>query len=77
MGSFFLENITMFPASAIGIVAKAIAPDRPGRVRFRASVWPARFYHSGCQVTVFPNDTVTIVGMAGIALLVRPGTAAP
>ncbi|MCU0523822.1 MAG: NfeD family protein [Elainella sp. Prado103] len=71
------SNIELFAQPGIGEVVKAIAPNRRGRVRFRASFWPARLYsetspHSSAQVPALPTEKVAVVGRDGITLLVMP-----
>ncbi|MEM1308653.1 MAG: NfeD family protein [Cyanobacteria bacterium P01_C01_bin.70] len=61
-----LENIK------VAIVRKTIAPDYSGRVRFEATDWPARFYHSDMQANLQPNTPVHVVGRQGLTLLVVP-----
>ncbi|MBD1835120.1 hypothetical protein H6F61_21100 [Cyanobacteria bacterium FACHB-472] len=55
-----------------GTVEQTIAPNQPGRVKCRATYWPARFYHPDCQTTVISNQRVNIVAIQGITLLVVP-----
>ena len=51
------------------VVAAAIAPQRPGRVRYRAGWWPAQ---CDANVAIAPGEVVQVVGVRGIALLVQP-----
>jgi len=69
---FVREKVEMFSEAFMGTVEKKITPNQPGRVRCLASYWPARFYHSNCEVTVFPDDFVKVVGREGITMLVVP-----
>lgn len=72
------ERIELFAQPGIGEVVQAIAPNQRGRVRFRASFWPARFYSDmqtrslGAYTQVLPSDQVAVVGRDGITLLVTP-----
>lgn len=51
------------------IVEQTIQPDRPGRVKFKASWWSARCLET---VTIPAGEMVDIVGVQGITLLVEP-----
>ncbi|HIK29697.1 MAG TPA: NfeD family protein [Oscillatoriaceae cyanobacterium M7585_C2015_266] len=65
-------NIEMFRQPLLGIVEEAIAPNQRGRVKFDGTYWPARFFETNCQTTVYPEALVAIVGIQGITLLVEP-----
>jgi tetratricopeptide (TPR) repeat protein len=51
------------------IVEQAIQPNKPGRVKFRASWWSARCLEN---ITIPIGEWVDIVGAQGITLLVEP-----
>lgn len=66
-------QVELFPELGIGNVVETIEPPEcRGRVQFRASQWPARFYHLDCPLTLKPGSAVVVVGMEGITLLVIP-----
>lgn len=52
-----------------GIVVTAIAPGQRGRIRYRASEWPA---HCPADLTLQPGDRVAVLGNQSILLLVMP-----
>lgn len=62
------EQIELFARPELGEVVQAIAPNRKGRIKFRASFWPARFYQGAD--TALPPEQVAVVGRQGITLLV-------
>lgn len=71
------SRIELFAQPGIGEVVQVIAPNRRGRVRFRASFWPARLYsevdrQAQTQYPALPTEKVTVVGRDGITLLVMP-----
>ena len=70
--TFGSEIIELFPRIITAEVERTIAPTRPGRVKFQASHWPARFYQPSHQKTVSPGESVIVIGRAGIDLLVMP-----
>lgn len=63
------EQIELFNQPEIGEVVQAIAPNRRGRIKFRASFWPARFY-TPTETHALPPERVAIIGRQGITLLV-------
>jgi len=66
-------QVELFPEPCIGNVVETIEPPEcRGRVRFRATQWPARFYYLDCPLTLKPGSAVVVVGMEGITLLVIP-----
>ncbi|MBF2045962.1 NfeD family protein [Leptolyngbya sp. 7M] len=69
------ERIELFAQPGIGEVVQMIAPNRRGRVKYRASFWPARLY-SDAYVQAEPSEQVVVVGRDGITLLVTPVTSA-
>jgi len=69
---FATEKVEMFSEVFMGTVEKTITQNKPGRVKCLGSYWPARFYHSNCDVTVFPDEFVKVVGRQGITMLVVP-----
>lgn len=64
-------QIELFSEPGVGEVVKLIAPNRRGRIKFRASFWPARFYPE-TATQALPSDQVTVIGRDGITLLVVP-----
>lgn len=69
---FVPENVEMFSEALMGTAENTITQNQPGRVKFLGSYWPARFYHSNCDVIIFPDDFVKVVGRQGITMLVVP-----
>ncbi|MFB2968920.1 NfeD family protein [Aerosakkonema sp. BLCC-F183] len=69
---FAPAKIEMFSEAVMGTVEKTISQNQPGRVKCLGSYWPARFYHSNCDVVVFPDEVVKVVGRQGITMLVVP-----
>lgn len=67
-----VHEIKIFSELGSGTVETTIAPEQPGRVKYKASYWPARFYHQQEQTTLLPNAPVCVVGREGITLLVVP-----
>lgn len=65
------ERIELFAQPGVGEVVKMIAPNGKGRVKFRASFWPARFYPES-QTHALPSSQVAVIGRDGITLLVTP-----
>ena len=53
-----------------GIVAQAIAPNKPGRIKCKSSYWPAKFYNNDCKDRLEENQQVSVIGREGITLLV-------
>jgi membrane protein implicated in regulation of membrane protease activity len=69
------ERIELFAQPGIGEVVQMITPNRRGRVKYRASFWPARFYFD-TERPVEPSEQVVVIGRDGITLLVTPVTSA-
>lgn len=69
---FAPSEIEIFSEALTGIVEKKINQNQPGRVKCLATYWPARFYHSNCNVIVFRDEVVKVVGRQGITMLVVP-----
>ncbi|WP_246843983.1 NfeD family protein [Hydrocoleum sp. CS-953] len=61
----------MFSKPQPGIVDEKITPDEPGRVKFKATYWPAMLFR-GYSMTLEPGQEVAVIGRQGITLLVRP-----
>jgi len=59
----------LFSGSDRAVVAKAIIPGCPGRVRFQATWWPAQCDQG---IELKPGDEVRVVGICNITLLVEP-----
>jgi membrane protein implicated in regulation of membrane protease activity len=51
------------------VVEKAIQPGKPGRVKYQGVWWSARCLEN---VTLLPEQTVTVVGRMNLTLLVQP-----
>jgi len=70
------QSIELFPQPEIGIVEMTISGNRPGRVKYQSTYWPARFLNPSCdpqgKMTFKPNEKVMVVGRKGITLLVTP-----
>ncbi|MBD3884531.1 NfeD family protein [Phormidium tenue FACHB-886] len=56
---------------AQGVVDKAIAPHRPGRIKFQGTYWKAELADPGYK-RVEVGELVQVVGLQGIRLLVVP-----
>ncbi|MGB3509449.1 MAG: NfeD family protein [Microcoleaceae cyanobacterium] len=54
-----------------GVVEEKITPNEPGRVKFRATYWPAVLF-GDYSMTLDPGQEVAVIGHQGITLLVRP-----
>lgn len=54
-----------------GIVDKAIAPHRSGRIKFQGSYWKAELADPNCG-RLEAGEPVQVVGVQGITLLVIP-----
>ena len=65
------SSVKLFGQPDTGKVEKAINHTQPGRVRWRASSWPAQFYQSDNQEMMLPGEQVSVVGRDGITLLVE------
>lgn len=65
------QRIEVFEDPGLGIIDSPMTPDKPSKVRFLGSIWPAQFIcDSGKPMR--PGDRVVVVGRAGITLLVMP-----
>ncbi|MBD1849882.1 NfeD family protein [Cyanobacteria bacterium FACHB-502] len=51
------------------VVEKAIQPGKPGRVKYQGVWWSARCLEN---ITLLPEQTVTVVGRMNLTLLVQP-----
>jgi membrane protein implicated in regulation of membrane protease activity len=74
------QSIELFSKPTIAIVDVTISCDRPGRVKYQSSYWPARFLQPYCDsqetIVLKPKEEVRVVGREGITLLVAPIVAA-
>lgn len=70
--AFVTYEVKIFSEVGTGIVEETITPKYPGRVKYRATYWPAQFYNQQEQMTLLPDAPVTVVGRQGITLLVVP-----
>ncbi|MFB2891605.1 NfeD family protein [Aerosakkonemataceae cyanobacterium BLCC-F50] len=66
------SDVETFPEPLEGIIEQTIALNQSGRVKFLGIYWPARFYETDCQETVFSNQLVMTVAIKGITLLILP-----
>jgi membrane protein implicated in regulation of membrane protease activity len=69
---FLPDPIELFPEQLEGTVDVVITSIQSGRVKFRNSYWPAKFYQPSHPSTAFPEEAVVVVGRQGITLLVIP-----
>lgn len=51
------------------VVAKTIQPYKTGRIQFQGSWWFAR---CDSEITLYPGETVRVIGRQNITLLVEP-----
>lgn len=83
MNSTHSERIALFAQPGIGEVVKAISLNQRGRVKFKATFWPAKVYveartkeaqtkPQAHMETLLPLEQVIVVGIDGITLLVKP-----
>jgi membrane protein implicated in regulation of membrane protease activity len=71
------DRIALFAQPGVGEVVQAISSSQRGRVKFRASFWPAKFYSEPpADQQALPLDQVRVLGIDGITLLVMPLNAA-
>lgn len=70
------ERLEIFSTPQDGVVEKTITQNRPGRVLFANSFWPAKLYHYEGQpvilMTLLPNEPVSVVGRLGTTIFVVP-----
>gem|GEM_PF-4616990 len=60
------------PEVLLWINSPAIAPNQPGRVKYKASYWSAKLYPSDRETSpLTPGQLVGVVGREGITLLVQ------
>ena len=72
MRSNFTSSVKLFKKPGNGQVKETINQDQPGRVKWKASYWPAQFYQTEAHVSILPGEQVQVVGRQGITLLVMP-----
>ena len=65
------SSVKLFGQPGTGKVEKEINHTQPGRVKWRASSWPAQFYQTDNQEMILPGEQVSVVGRHGITLLVE------
>lgn len=70
--SFNTSTVEMLAEPFIGTVEQVITRQKSGRVKAIGSYWPAQFYQTVSQKTIFPKESVKIVAIQGITLLVVP-----
>ncbi len=68
----FKTEIEMFAETVEGIVDEDISSSRRGRVKCLGSYWPAQMYEVYGEMTLVPEQKVSVVGRVGITLLVVP-----
>ena len=67
------NRISLFAQPSIGEVVQPIGAKQRGRVKFKASFWPAKFYTElEAGERALPLEQVMVVGIDGITLLVMP-----
>lgn len=67
------NRVALFARPGVGQVVQVISSGQRGRVKFRASFWPAKFYsEASAGKQLLPLEQVTVVGIDGITLLVMP-----
>ena len=66
------EPVELFPQLFRATVTQTLSSTKPGRIRYRASFWPARFYGVGDRTTAPPGYSVIAIGRQGITILVVP-----
>lgn len=71
MQKFRCDAPKMFSQVELGIVDEQITADQPGRVKFKATYWPAMLFRD-YNMTLYPAQEVAVVGRKGITLFVRP-----
>ena len=73
----FLPEKIEFPEPVKAIVQEAITATKPGRVKFKASYWPAKLHQPqrGIKPVKLEKDqAVSVIGREGITLLVVMGS---
>ncbi|WP_287526472.1 NfeD family protein [Okeania sp. SIO2C2] len=71
MQKFSNNTPKMFSKPQVGVVDEKITFDEPGRVKFKATYWPAMLFR-GYSMTLEPGEEVAVIGRQGITLFVRP-----
>ncbi|WP_144053607.1 NfeD family protein [Baaleninema simplex] len=72
MALFESTPYQMFPCPLSATVTNSVSPETAGRVFFKGTYWPARFYTLRPQTLVRPGQSVNIIGRDGITLLIVP-----
>ena len=73
MSTLAPDRIALFAQPGIGEVVQPISAKQRGRVKFKASFWPAKFYAElAADERALPLEQVMVVGIDGITLLVMP-----
>ncbi|MDX2098317.1 MAG: NfeD family protein [Leptolyngbyaceae cyanobacterium bins.59] len=65
---------TVFDLDREAVVHYTVYPGRSGRVYFQGAWWPARCPDN---TTLYPGETVYVIGVVNITLLVEPISSAP
>ncbi len=68
----FKAEVEMFAETVEGIVDEDISSSRRGRVKCLGSYWPAQIYDVDGEVSLVPEQKVSVIGRVGIILLVIP-----
>lgn len=72
MKKVFTPEVKLFGKPGDGQVEKTISTDQLGRVKWKGTSWPARFYQNEGQANIFPGNPVKVIGRQSIILLVVP-----
>ncbi len=68
----FKNGFEMFDQTVEGVVEEAICCGQRGRVKCLGTYWPAQIYDVDGEVSLVPQQRVSVVGRVGITLLVIP-----
>lgn len=66
------NHLELFSRPGTARVDRPISPHQRGRVFFKGTYWPARFYQPEAFIQVDASSMVTVVGRQGVTLLVAP-----
>ncbi|NEQ36551.1 MAG: hypothetical protein F6K40_09780 [Okeania sp. SIO3I5] len=70
MQKFRCDAPKMFSKAEVGVVEEKITADKPGRVKFKTTYWPAVLFRD-YSMTLYPGQEIAVVGRQGITLLVH------
>lgn len=65
------SSVKLFGQPGTGKVEQEINHTHPGRVKWRASSWPAQLHQTDTKEMILPGEQVSVVGRHGITLLVE------